>query len=254
MKHRVAIVQYDIAWQDVEHNLATVEALCGSVEADTIVLPEMFQTGFATDPRAVAETMDGRTVEWMRSLAQRCDAAVAGSVVISEGGDYRNRMLFVMPSGEVVRYDKRHLFSIGSEAEFFTAGNRRVVVGWRGVRFLLQVCYDLRFGVWSRQRGDYDVAVYSALWPAPRRDVWRLLLRARAVENQCYTVGVNRIGSEPELHYVGDSTVVDPYGRDVVALNDEQRVAVAEIDMERLEAFREKFPVLNDADSFIINV
>lgn len=253
MGHRVALIQYDIAWQDVAKNLATLERMMHSVEADTFVLPEMFQTGFATDPRAVAEDMSGCTVKWMQRMAASKDAAVVGSVaIIDEAGAYRNRMLFVKPSGEVEFYDKRHLFSIGGEAEFFDRGVCRRVVEWRGVRFLLQICYDLRFAVWSRQRGDYDAAIYSALWPAPRRDVWQLLLRARAVENQCYVLGVNRTGREPQLSYAGDTAVIDPYGKTVVELGDAERVEVVELDMSRLEAFRKKFPVGSDADNFVI--
>ena len=253
MGHRVALIQYDIAWQDVKKNLATLERMMQSAEADTFVLSEMFQTGFATDPREVAESMSGCTLEWMRRMAQSKDAAIVGSVaIIDEAGAYRNRMLFVKPSGEVEYYDKRHLFSIGGEAQFFDRGASRRVVEWRGVRYLLQICYDLRFAVWSRQRGDYDVAIYSALWPAPRRDVWQLLLRARAVENQCYVVGVNRTGSEPQLSYAGDSALIDPYGRAVVELGEEERVEVVELDMSRLEAFRDKFPVGRDADNFVI--
>ena len=252
MGHRVAVVQYDIAWESIAENLATIERMIEDVEADTIVLMEMFQTGFATDPRPIAEGMDGRTVEWMRMLARSKDAAVVGTVAIREGDTFRNRMLFVKPSGSVEWYDKRHLFTPGREAEFFSAGEERRVVAWRGVRFLMQVCYDLRFAVWSRQCGDYDAIIYSALWPSPRRDVWQLLLRARAVENQCYVIGVNRIGREPELHYVGDTTVIDPYGNSVAELGDRQGVAVAELDMVRLEAFREKFPVWRDADRFTI--
>lgn len=253
MGHRVAVVQYDIAWQSVAENLATIERMVEGVEADTIILMEMFQTGFATDPRSVAEGMDGPTVAWMRALARRKDAAVVGSVAIREGDTYRNRMLFVKPSGSVEWYDKRHLFTPGREGEFFSAGDERRVVEWRGVRFLLQVCYDLRFAVWSRQRGDYDAIIYSALWPSPRRDVWQLLLRARAIENQCYVIGVNRIGREPELQYVGDTAVINPYGEAVVECGDEPRVAVVELDMARLEAFREKFPVWRDADKFTIH-
>lgn len=252
MEHRVCIIQRNITWLDVEANLCAIEREVADVSADVFVLSEMFQTGFATDPRDVAESEAGRTLEWMREFARSKDAAVAGSIAVAVDGEYRNRMYFVKPDGSVAYYDKHHLFTIGDEDKFFTAGNKRIVVEWRGVRYLLQVCFDLRFPVWSRQQGDYDVAIYSALWPAPRRDVWQLLLKARAVENQCYVVGVNRIGDEPTLQYVGDSVVVDPYGRESVSLGAEAGVAVACIDLERLNAFREKFAVGREADKFEI--
>jgi predicted amidohydrolase len=159
-------------------------------------------------------------------------------------------MYFVKPTGEVEYYDKHHLFSVGGEGERFTAGDRRKVVEWRGVRYLLEVCYDLRFPVWSRQRGDYDAIIYSALWPKPRREVWRTLLRARAMENQAWVVGVNRIGQEPDLEYSGDSMIVDHYGRVVVDMASSEGVAIAEIDIDAVNQFRAKFNVGRDADKF----
>lgn len=164
--------------------------------------------------------------------------------------NYYNRMYFVKPTGELEWYDKHHLFSIGGEAKHFVRGTERKVVAWRGVRYLLEICYDLRFPVWSRQRGDYDAIIYSALWPRPRREVWRTLLRARAMENQAYVIGVNRIGSEPELEYAGDTMVVDGYGRTIVDLEARAGVAVAELDIDALSLFRQRFNVTVDADSF----
>lgn len=158
------------------------------------------------------------------------------------------------PTGEVEHYDKHHLFSVGGESKFFTAGAERKVVEWRGVRYLLNICYDLRFPVWCRTEGDYDVLLFSALWPAPRREVWRTLLRARAIENQAYVVGVNRIGEEPGLKYAGDSAVIDYYGRSVADLEAKEGVEVVELDMEGLEAFRSKFNVSADADKFEIKI
>ena len=249
MKSRVEIVQRDIAWQDAERNLGALEAMLRGVNADVVVLAEMFQTGFVTTPDDVVD--DGRTLRWMQSMATRMDAAIVGSVVIRVGDCYRNRLYFVKPSGEVEWYDKRHLF-LGGEADNFEHGTERRVVSWRGVRYLLEICYDLRFPVWSRQRGDYDAIIYSALWPKPRRDVWRTLLRARAIENQAYVVGVNRVGAEPTLEYAGDSAVVDAYGRTVVDLADSESVAVVELDMDALVAFRNRFNVSSAADDFEI--
>lgn len=250
MRSRVAIVQRNIAWRDVERNLAELETLLAGVDADVVVLSEMFQTGFVTNPEGVAD--DGKTLCWMQMMAKRLDAAIVGSVVVREGTNYYNRMYFVKPTGEVEWYDKHHLFSIGGEADYFTQGAERKVVAWRGVRYLLEICYDLRFPVWSRQRGDYDAIIYSALWPKPRREVWRTLLRARAIENQAYVIGVNRIGLEPGLEYAGDSAVVDSYGRTVVELEDRAEVATVELDMEALVAFRQRFDVAADADDFVI--
>lgn len=250
MRQRIAIVQRNIVWQDIDANLCAIESLLEGVEADVVVLSEMFQTGFVTEPESIAD--DGRTLQWLQRVAKRDNFAIVGSVVVKEGECYYNRMYFVKPTGEVEYYDKHHLFSVGGEDRHFTAGDRRVVVEWRGVRYLLEICYDLRFPVWSRVRGDYDAIIYSALWPKPRRAVWRTLLQARAIENQAYVVGVNRVGSEPELEYVGDSMVVDHMGRIVVDAEDRECVAVVEFDSEEIERFRARFNVGRDADSFEI--
>lgn len=250
MKQRVAIVQRNIVWRDVEANLVALEHMLEDVRVDVVVLSEMFQTGFVTDPEGVAD--GGVTLHWMQRMAAKMDAAIVGSVSVKEGDNYYNRMYFVKPDGGVEWYDKRHLFSVGGEHLRYTAGVERKVVEWRGVRYFMAVCYDLRFPVWSRQRGDYDVMLYVALWPKPRREVWRTLLRARAIENQAYVVGVNRIGAEPELEYSGDSAVVDFCGREVVDMADAEGVEVVEIDIEALQRFRAKFNVAADADMFEI--
>lgn len=250
MRARIAIVQRDIAWQDIDANLCALEQMLAGVEADIVVLSEMFQTGFVTEPESVAD--DGRTLRWMQSMAAQHNFAIVGSVVVKEGVHFYNRMYFVKPSGEVEYYDKHHLFSVGGEDKHFMAGDKRVVVEWRGVRYLLEICYDLRFPVWSRQRGDYDAIIYSALWPKPRRAVWRTLLQARAIENQAYVVGVNRVGSEPELEYAGDSMVVDHMGRIVADAEAREAIEIVEIDSDEIARFRARFNVAKDADSFQI--
>ena len=250
MRQRIAIVQRDIHWQDIDANLRAIEPMLEDVKADVVVLSEMFQTGFVIEPESIAD--DGRTLDWMKRMATKHDCALVGSVVVKEGEHYYNRLYFVKPSGEVEWYDKHHLFSVGGEDKRFTAGDRRVVVAWRGVRYLLEICYDLRFPVWSRQRGDYDAIIYSALWPKPRRAVWRTLLQARAIENQAWVVGVNRVGSEPELEYVGDSMVVDHMGRIMADAEDRECVEVVEFESEDIERFRVRFNVSRDADSFEI--
>ena len=241
-------MQRDIAWSNIDANLKALETMLEGVKADVVVLSEMFQTGFVTKPQSVED--DGRTLCWMKQMAERLDAAIVGSWTVKVGGEYRNRMHFVRPTGEVDYYDKWHLFSVGGEAEYYSRGHERKVVEWRGVRYLLAICYDLRFPVWSRQRGDYDAIIYSALWPSPRRMVWQTLLKARAMENQAYVVGVNRIGNEPTLSYVGDSAVVDYKGVEVTECKDGECVACAELDVDALNSFRLKFNVSVDADEF----
>jgi predicted amidohydrolase len=261
MTQNVAIVQRDIAWSDWRANkesiMALVAALASDIrdgkrpKVDVVIFSEMFTTGFVTDPERIADR-DGRNISLMIDIARELDAAVVGSVVVERDKEYRNRMYFITPDAEVRWYDKRHLFSIGGEAEKFTAGDERTVVEWRGVRYLLEVCYDLRFPVWSRQRGDYDAIIYSALWPKARREVWRTLLRARAMENQAYVFGVNRIGAEPTLEYAGDTMAVDYRGDVMADCGNEATIAIVEIDMERQTAFKERFDVARDADNFII--
>lgn len=226
--------------------------LDGVGRVDLIVLPEMFTTGFCVDPSHAEGVIDdgAAAVAWMRRMAERYDAAVTGSVAVTDGERYFNRMYFVRPDGCVEYYDKRHLFAIGGEADHYTAGCRRVVVAWRGVRILLQVCYDLRFPVFARSRGDYDMIVYAANWPTPRIAVWDTLLRARAIENQCYVAGVNRAGQDPWCDYCGRTALIDPYGRVAASCGEGEHVVAGDIDMDRLAVFRRKFPVLEDRDAW----
>jgi predicted amidohydrolase len=248
---KVALLQYNIAWLDAALNMQRLSDLMRrSDAADLYVLPEMFATGFCTQPGSMAEPARGGAVlEWMQAMAAELDAAVAGSVAVAEADRYRNRFYFVMPDGHVSSYDKRHLFGYGGEDACFTAGSERVVTTFRGVRFLLQVCFDLRFPVWSRCRGDYDAILYVANWPQSRRLAWNTLLRARAIENQCYVVGVNRTGSDPHCDYVGESALIHLYGHELVTCPPGRECAlVGTLDMEALRTFRSKFPVLADAD------
>jgi predicted amidohydrolase len=209
----------------------------------------MFSTGFCTLPEGIAES-EGLSLDWLKAKAAAMNAAIAGSVATEEQGKYYNRFYFVKPDGSVEYYDKRHLFTYGGEHNHYTAGDKRVVVEWRGVRILLEVCYDLRFPIWSRNRGDYDMIIYVASWPTPRVEAWKALLVARAIENQCYVAGVNRVGDDPNCTYSGGSSIINPYGRHMAICADNCECEVsAEIDMEALEAFREKFPVLKDADN-----
>ena len=247
---KVTILQRDIVWANPAKNIARAErAIRGNIGADLYVLPEMFSTGFCTEPEGIAESCDSDTLRWMKRMADEADAAIAGSVAVEEQGRYYNRFYFVKPDGSVTYYDKRHLFTYGGEHLRFTAGKERVIVEWRGVRILLEVCYDLRFPIWARNRGDYDMILYVASWPTPRVKAWSALLVARAIENQCYVAGVNRVGTDPTCEYCGGSVIINPYGHTLAACADNTECEVsAEIDIEALEAFREKFPVLKDAD------
>lgn len=252
---KITILQRDIEWASPTVNVAKADELISWLpEADLFVLPEMFSTGFCTEPQEIAETADSDTLGWMKKKAAERNCAIAGSLAVCENGKYYNRFYFVHPDGTVQSYDKKHLFTYGGEDKHFTAGTERIVVNFRGVRILLQVCYDLRFPVWSRNKGDYDMILYVASWPTSRVAAWSTLLRARAIENQCYVAGVNRVGVDPACEYSGGSVVIDPYGKVLVECDwDKSSEVSAEIDMEILDAFREKFPVLNDADEFTIN-
>lgn len=247
---KITLVQSDIVWADPAANRERMEALLSQVgETDIIVLPEMWSTGFAVEPRGIAESADGASLRWMKKTARERRCAVAGSIAVEDEGKYHNRFCFVEPDGRTTAYDKHHLFTYGGENKCFTAGESRVVVSFRGVRILLQVCYDLRFPVFSRNHQDYDMILYVASWPTSRLDAWLTLLKARAIENQCYVAGVNRVGTDPACAYCGGTTLYDAYGRVVVQCKtDREEVVTAETDLEELERFRQKFPVLKDAD------
>ncbi|MBQ8308166.1 MAG: amidohydrolase [Alistipes sp.] len=255
MYMKVAVCQYDMQWESAEANLPVVEELIAKADADLVLLPEMFSTGFKLRASCVAEPMEGPTIAAMRGWAEKYQKAVVGSIVIvDEEGKFRNRMLFVKPSGEMTWYDKRHLFRPGGEGRDYTPGKERVIVEYMGVRFLLLICYDLRFPVWSRNRGDYDAILYCASWAADRREPWKILLRARAVENQAYVFGVNRVGDDPASHYAGDSQIIDFRGRILKEVADEEAILVAEIDLKAQERFRDAFPAWQDRDEFTIHL
>lgn len=255
---KINLIQTDIVWASPEANRTHAEEVMRSMEkADVYVLPEMFSTGFATQPEGIAEDMEQgscTSLEWMKQMASELDAAVAGSIAImEESGNYFNRFCFVRPDGVCSFYDKHHLFTYGGEHHRYTAGAERVVAEFRGVRFLLQICYDLRFPVFARNRAEepYDAIIYVASWPTPRVEAWLALLRARAIENQCYVCAVNRVGTDPSCQYSGGTLLVDPYGTVVSQCPMGEEASVhAEMDMGALNAFRDKFPVLKDADTF----
>jgi predicted amidohydrolase len=255
---KIALLQTDIAWSNPKENIRRAQQMVEEIgPADLYVLPEMFSTGFATEPKGIAEPVDSDTLRWMKQVAAERSAAVAGSVAVEEtderegGVRYCNRFYFVHPDGRVEHYDKHHLFTYGGEHLRFSPGQERVVVEYMGVRILLQVCYDLRFPVFARNHAEqpYDLALYVASWPTSRLEAWNILLRARAIENQCYVAAVNRVGEDPACKYSGGTAIIDPYGRVMERCDDGcVQFVRADIDLKTLNAFREKFPVLKDAD------
>lgn len=250
---RVTLVQSHLHWEDAAENRALFTAKFKDLRGttDLVVLPEMFTTGFTMRSRELAEGMDGRTVAWMHEQAHAIDAALYGSVIIREGDHCYNRGLFVTPDGTVTTYDKRHLFRFAKETDHYTAGTERVVVEWRGWRILLQICFDLRFPVFARNRGDYDAILYVANWPEVRRYPWSQLLIARAIENQCHVVGVNRVGQDGNGHlYSGDSAAIDPRGAVTGLAPGAEGMLTTVFDRVALEDFRAKFPVAMEADGF----
>ena len=252
---KIALVQTSLAWENpMENRSHLVQKINGfTQDVDLIVLPEMFSSGFTMNPKAVAETMQGETVLWLQHLAKAKNAAITGSLVIEENGNYYNRLLFVFPDGEMKTYDKRHLFTLAGEHQFYTAGQERLIVEWKGFKICPLVCYDLRFPVFSRNTEDYDILVYLANWPKIRTSAWDILLKARAVENMCYTIGVNRIGTDANNHeYIGHSQAVDFLGDSILEPKATEGVFFIELDKEKLLETRKKLAFLEDRDKFKI--
>ncbi len=223
-----------------------------------VVLPEMFSTGFSMRPKHFAEKMNGPTVEWMKRVASEKRVILTGSIIIEEEEGYFNRLLWVLPNGQLGFYDKRHLFAYGSEDEHYSEGNKRLITSVNGWKINLQVCYDLRFPVWSRQQSkengpEYDLLVYVANWPERRSLAWKTLLQARAIENQCFVVGVNRVGNDGNnIYHSGDSMVIDPLGEILYHKVHDEEVHTTVLQQEKLIEVREKFPFWKDADVFSI--
>ena len=255
MSFRLSIAQQPLAWQDPAanraHFAALLEPLAG--QTDLVVLPEMFTTGFTMQPESHAEAADGPTAEWLRRQASMLDAAVGGSVAVNDHGRYYNRFMLATPAGDFYHYDKRHLFRMGGEHRHYSAGAHALLIEWRDLRICPLVCYDLRFPVWSRRRPelDYDLLIYSANWPAARRYAWSTLLRARAIENQAFVAGVNRVGDDGNgVAHSGDSVLLDFTGQPLADLNDKALVVTVPIEPEALREWRDRFPAHLDADAF----
>lgn len=249
------VLQTDLHWHDPERNLNSLSKQIGSLqgEIDLIVLPEMFTSGFTNHPESLNEH-DG-ALDWLKEQASKKQAAVVGSVAMAVDDGFRNRLLFVEPDGVVSYYDKTHLFTVAGEHRRYEAGDKRIVVNYRGWRLLLIVCYDLRFPVFCRNQNDYDAMICVANWPASRRYPWQTLLKARAIENQSYVLGCNRVGIDGNnIEYTGDSMIVGPEGDVLSELPAGETGAVSGVlEHSRLHRFRKKYPFLNDADAFSLS-
>jgi len=247
------LVQAQLRWKEPQRNRDHLAQLVGSVpgDLDLVVLPETFTTGFLGDADLPEEGMDGPTVSWMKALAAERTCGVAGSAVIMEEGQRFNRLLFATPSGDVFHYDKRHLFAFGGENRRYAAGRDRVIVNFQGWRINLQVCYDLRFPVWCRNRDDYDLMLLVANWPSKRVHHWNLLLEARAIENQSWVIGVNRVGVDGNgMQYPGSSVVHDPLGECIADLGEQEVARRVDLDLAAVARIRSQFPFQADADRF----
>ncbi len=256
-KLTIALVQAELRWQDAQANRDHLQALMdGGPEADLYVLPETFTTGFLGDQGCEAEPYDGPTLAWMQAQAGQRQAAITGSAALAdEAGQRRNRMVFMPPDGQPSWYDKRHLFSYGGEDQRYAAGKSQTIVEWRGWKIDLQICYDLRFPAWCRNDRDYDLQLFVANWPSPRVEAWRLLLRARAVENQAFVVGVNRSGRDGKgVDYPGRSVVVNAAGERLTELGPNETVQAVTLDKAELKSFRQQLPFLQDRDRFELEI
>lgn len=250
---KTALIQTNIIWENPSENRRILEekinALTESV--DLIILPEMFTSGFTMNPNLVAETMNGATILWLQNVAKTKNCAITGSLVIAENGNFYNRMVFVFPDGEMQYYDKKHLFTLAGEDKTYTSGNEKVIVNYKNWKICLQVCYDLRFPVFSRNTENYDVLIYVASWPKVRTNAWDILLKARAVENLSYAIGVNRIGTDNNgFEYIGHSQIIDELGNFIIEPTEKEGVFIADLDQNKMLETRKKLNFLNDRDDF----
>lgn len=255
MKLKIALIQSSLTWENPTENRSHLaQKITGFMEdVDLIVLPEMFSSGFTMNPKAVAETMQGETISWLQHLAKAKNCAITGSLVIAENGHFYNRLVFVFPNGEIKTYDKRHLFTLAGEDKVYTAGTEKLIIDYKGFKICPLICYDLRFPVFARNVENYDLLIYVANWPKPRINAWGILLKARAVENMSYAIGVNRIGTDSNhLEYVGHSQAVDFLGNYLLEPQETDAVFIVELDKEKLLETRNKLAFLDDKDKFKI--
>jgi omega-amidase len=257
----LTLIQTQLTWENKAANLQMLESKISEIgqRTELVILPEMFSTGFSMRPEKLAEPMEGETVDWMRRISAERRIVLTGSCIIQEEGKYYNRLIWMLPNGHCGYYDKRHLFGYAGEDQHYTHGNKRLIGSVKGWKINLQICYDLRFPVWSRQspgeknEPEYDVLIYVANWPERRSHAWKTLLCARAIENQCYAVGVNRVGQDGHnINHSGNSLIIDPLGEVLYHMADEEDVFTITLEKERLEEARSKFPFWKDGDDFIL--
>ena len=256
----ITTIQSNLRWEEKPANLRMLEEKISGMDEKTevIVLPEMFSTGFSMQPQLFAETMEGETIQWLKRVSRENGVIITGSIIIEEAGNYFNRLIWMLPNGQYGQYDKRHLFAYSNEDKHYSSGNKRLIASTKGWKINLQVCYDLRFPVWARQQPkesetEYDLLIYVANWPERRSHAWKTLLCARAIENQCYVVGVNRVGSDGNnIYHSGNSLVIDPLGQVLYHMADDEDIFTITLQKEILEEVREKFPFWKDADQFNI--
>lgn len=252
----IAIFQMDLVWENRPANMSKIDHLLQKVSdsTDIVFLPEMFTTGFSMKVNELAEPMDGPTMQWLRRHSREKNMAICGSLIIQENNHYYNRLVFVQPDGQVLHYDKRHLFTMGDEEKHYHKGLQRLIVNYKGWRICPLICYDLRFPVWSRNHDAYDLLVYAANWPRQRDEVWNTLLKARAIENQAYVAGINRVGKDgQQIHYSGHSQILDAKGICLANTETEKEAIIqAALSYTELQRFRSVFPVLKDGDTFYL--
>ena len=256
----ITLIQTKLFWEDKKANLEMFQRKIESIKEKTeiVILPEMFNTGFSMKPELFAEKMDGETVNWMKKISAERKIILTGSLMIEEDGKYFNRLIWMLPNGQFGTYDKRHLFAYAHENEHYSAGNKKLTASVKGWRINLQICYDLRFPVWARQppgelENKYDLLINVANWPERRSLAWKTLLRARAIENQSFVVGVNRVGEDGDkISYNGGSTIIDPLGEIIYQKDEEEDIFTYTLEKEKVEETRNHFPFWKDADDFII--
>lgn len=256
----VTLIQTSLLWEDKKANLSRFEEKIRPLKGQTqvVILPEMFSTGFSMKPEELAEEMSGESVSWMKRVAAENQVILTGSLIIKEEGHYYNRLIWMLPNGHYGTYDKRHLFGYAGEDKHYASGSKRLIASVNGWKINLQVCYDLRFPVWARQQSqeegpEYDLLVYVANWPERRRHAWITLLQARAIENQCYVIGVNRVGDDGnKIYHSGDSMLINPMGEVLYTQKDQEDVYTTKLDYDQLQHTRASLPFLKDADGFMI--
>ncbi len=257
----ISIIQTKLFWENKRANLEMLQQKIESISVKTevVILPEMFTTGFSMSPETLAEKMDGETIQWMKRISLEKKIILTGSVIIEEGGKYFNRLIWMLPNGENGFYNKRHLFAFANEHSYYTPGNKKLIASVKGWKINLQICYDLRFPVWARQApggldSTYDLLINVANWPEKRSTAWKTLLQARAIENQSFVVGVNRVGEDGnKIYYNGNSMIIDPLGEIIYQKEKEEDIFTYTIEKEKVNEVRNNFPFWRDADSFMIN-